>query len=97
MVRYYCQGKRKCRIKVSRKFFGDSECPGTDDSSMKLWLVYSCHGGTDKTTTNSPNCGHGECREDVNKKQLDIPGCGGRADLACPGGCLAIHKVVMSS
>ena len=27
------------------------------------------------------------------KKQLDIPGCGGWVKLACPGGCLAIHKV----
>ena len=27
------------------------------------------------------------------KKQLDIPGCGGSVSLACSGGCLAIHKV----
>ena len=27
------------------------------------------------------------------KKQLDIPGCGGWVKLACPGGCLALHKV----
>ena len=27
------------------------------------------------------------------KKQLDIRGCGGWVNLACPGGCLAIHKV----
>ena len=27
------------------------------------------------------------------KQQLDIPGCGGWVKLACPGGCLAIHKV----
>lgn len=96
LVRYYCQGKRKCRIEVSRKFFGNRECPGTDDSRMKLWLVYSCDGGSDKTTSLSPNCGSGECRikRDGNKKQLDIPGCGGWAHLVCHGGCLAIHKVV---
>ena len=29
----------------------------------------------------------------TNKKQFDIPGCGGWVKLACPGGCLAIHKV----
>ena len=27
------------------------------------------------------------------KKQLDVRGCGGWVNLACPGGCLAIHKV----
>ena len=27
------------------------------------------------------------------EKQLDIPGCGGLVNLACAGGCLAIHKV----
>ena len=26
------------------------------------------------------------------KKQLQIPGCGGSASLACPEGCLVIHK-----
>ena len=26
-------------------------------------------------------------------KQLDVPGCGGRVHLNCPGGCLSIHKV----
>ena len=94
LVKRVCQKKERCRIEVSREFFGDEECRGTNDSSMKLLLDYSCNGGTDKTTSHSPNCEHGECREDGDKKQLDIPGCGGRADLACPGGCLAIHKVV---
>ena len=28
------------------------------------------------------------------KKQLDIPGCGGSVNLACSGGCLTIHKVL---
>ena len=28
------------------------------------------------------------------KKQLDIPGCGGSVNLACSGGCLNIHKVL---
>ena len=27
------------------------------------------------------------------KKQLDIPGCGGWVKLDCPGGCLVIDKV----
>ena len=98
LVRYYCQRRGRCRIRVSRRYFGNvpRECRGTDDSGMKLWLVYSCDGGTDKTTSHSPKCGTGECRigGDDNKKQLDIPGCGGWADLVCHGGCLAIHKVV---
>ena len=43
------------------------ECQGTDDSGMKLWLVYSCDGGTDKTTSHNPKCGtggnSGECTD----------------------------------
>ena len=36
-----------------------------------------------------------ECslKEKGKKKQLQIPGCGGSVSLACPDGCLAIHKV----
>ena len=32
-------------------------------------------------------------KEGGKKKQLQIPGCGGSASLACPQGCLVIHKV----
>ena len=34
-----------------------------------------------------------ESKNQGTKKQLDVRGCGGWVNLACPGGCLAIHKV----
>ena len=59
------------------------ECRGTDDSGMKLWLVYSCDGGTDKTTSHNPNCGtggSGECTDPGD------PGCnGGSGECNDPG------------
>ena len=57
LVKTDCQGKEACQIAVSREHFGDSGCPGLDDSEMHLWLVYSCEGGgTDRTKSNEPKC-----------------------------------------
>lgn len=57
LVKKDCQKKKACQIDVSREFFGNSECPGTDDSQMSLWLVYSCDGGgTDRSKSSSPKC-----------------------------------------
>ena len=39
LVKKVCQEQERCRIDVTREFFGNSECPGTDDASMKFWLV----------------------------------------------------------
>ena len=50
LVQKDCQGKEHCLIEANRKYFGNSECPGTDDAEMALWLLYSCEaGGFDKT------------------------------------------------
>ena len=52
-----CQGEEACQIDVSREFFGNEECPSTDDAKMSLWLDYSCDGrGTDRTKSNWPKC-----------------------------------------
>lgn len=60
LVRKDCQNKEACQIEVSREFFGNSECPGTDAAHMNLWLIYSCNdGGSDKTTSNKPTCNPG--------------------------------------
>ena len=57
LVRSMCQDQEMCWIHVSRQFFGKAECPGTADTEMYLWLVYSCNGGgTDNTTTHIPTC-----------------------------------------
>ena len=95
LVKKVCQNQERCRIEVSREFFGDSECPGSNDASMKLWLVYSCHGGTDRTTSHTPDCdyGGGGCIDPGEKHHLKIPGCGGRANLLCIGGTIFIYKV----
>ena len=66
------------------------ECRGTDDSGMKLWLVYSCDGGTDKTTSHSPNCGTGGSGECTDSGDPDCNGgsgeCTDPSDPRCNGG-----------
>ena len=53
LVKKDCHGEEAYQIDVSREFFGDDECPDTDDAKMTLWLVYSCDGGgTDQTKSN---------------------------------------------
>ena len=56
LVQKFCQYRQNCLIEVSRQFFGNSECPGTDDAGMNLWLSYSCDGGTDLTRIHKPKC-----------------------------------------
>ena len=57
LVRELCQNKEECRIDVTREFFGNFECPGTDAKDMRFWLEYSCGGGgNDVTKTNEPEC-----------------------------------------
>ena len=34
LVQKFCQHRQNCLIEVSRQFFGNSECPGTDDAVM---------------------------------------------------------------
>ena len=56
MILDKCKHSNACRIKASREFFGNSECPGTDDAEMTLWLVYSCNGASDKSSSHKPTC-----------------------------------------
>ena len=95
-----CQNKEACQFQASREFFGNSECPGTKDAGMALWLIYSCDGGgSDETTSHNATCSTGSCDdlEQGEMKQVDIPGCGGWVKLDCNGGCINILKVLNSS
>ena len=56
LVKTTCQGQQACQLDAIREFFGNDECPGTEDAKMTLWLEYSCVGGTDRTTTRAPQC-----------------------------------------
>ena len=105
LVKKTCQSEEACRIDASRDFFGDDECPGTEDGKMALWLMYSCVGGTDRTTTRAPKCDDTEPPSGPpspsgpptgpggKQKQLDVRGCGGWIYLDCNGGSLKIYKV----
>ena len=44
LVQKDCQGKEHCLIEANRKYFGNSECPGTDEKKMRLWVGSSCEG-----------------------------------------------------
>ena len=59
LVKKSCQGQQACQIDANRKFFGDNECPDTEDGKMALFLEYSCVGGIDRTTTKAPKCDRG--------------------------------------
>ena len=103
LVKKDCQNKETCQVDANREFFGNSQCPGTDDEDMLLWLIYSCDGGgSDKTTIHTPKCNNtGACGGNDNATQgemtqVDIPGCGGWAKVDCNGGCINIHKVLNS-
>ena len=50
LVKKTCQGFEACQLDATRQYFGNDECPGTEDEKMALWLEYSCVGGTDRTT-----------------------------------------------
>ena len=50
LVKKTCQGYEACQLDATRQYFGNDECPGTEDEKMALWLEYSCVGGTDRTT-----------------------------------------------
>ena len=107
LVKKTCQGQQACQLDATRQFFGNDECPGTEDEKMALWLEYSCVGGTDRTTTRAPICngieppsgppitgpGKDPCKGGE-RKQLDVRGCGGWINLDCKGGCLNIRKVL---
>ena len=104
LVKKTCQGFEACQLDATRQYFGNDECPGTEDEKMALWLEYSCVGGTDRTTTRAPICNGIEppsgpptgpvfpCKGGK-RKQLDVRGCGGWINLDCKGGCLNIRKV----
>ena len=63
LVEENCQEKETCQIDVSREYFNETECRGTEDEKMRLWLTYSCESdgtdeqlGTDRTTTSNNTC-----------------------------------------
>ena len=103
VVQKLCQGKEECNVKPGEKLFGKVTCKESSKSPL-MWIVYSCDGGTDETTTRIPGDGGGtpvkedgqeKCTDEQQgqMKQEDIPGIVGWVDLKCVGGCLTIHKV----
>ena len=46
-----CEGKSTCRVEPTDNFFGNGvKCGGW----KRMWITYSCDGGTDKTTKKIP-------------------------------------------
>ena len=110
LVKKDCQGKTACKVDASRKYFGNSECPGTDEKKMRLWVGSSCEGKVAATNTRGHNdkvarlysrgySGKPECNSPSHDdiiNQLDVRGCGGWVKLNCSGGSLNILKVLDS-
>ena len=96
LVKQVCQKQERSRIEVSREVFGNGECTGPDDTSMTLWLVYSCHEGSDRTTSRSLDCDNGGGGIDPGeneKHHLKMPRCCGKANLVCNKGSISIYQV----
>merc|ERR1719369_1138615 len=55
-VKAICEKEESCVISASRKMFGNTECPNSSDSDMKMWITYSCDEGEDKTRINKKRC-----------------------------------------
>ena len=46
-----CEGKSHCRVAPTDQLFGNAvKCTGW----KRMWITYSCDGGTDKTTKETP-------------------------------------------
>ena len=100
-VQELCQGKEECIVEPGEKLFGKVTCKESTKRPL-MWIVYSCDGGTDETTTTIPAGGgvtpgnEGKCdnKPAGEMKQEDVPGVVGWVYMKCPGGCLTIHKVL---
>jgi hypothetical protein len=55
LVKSLCEGRESCNVRPSRKLFGEEECPGSEDSKMIMWTIYSCDGGKDETILENPD------------------------------------------
>ena len=44
-VQVRCEKKESCMVAASRRMFGNTECPGSPDAKMKMWITYRCDGG----------------------------------------------------
>eukprot|EP00091_Calanus_sinicus_P011636 TRINITY_DN26257_c0_g1_i1.p1 TRINITY_DN26257_c0_g1~~TRINITY_DN26257_c0_g1_i1.p1 ORF type:complete len:154 (-),score=29.91 TRINITY_DN26257_c0_g1_i1:200-637(-) len=82
VVKRLCENKHSCGFEITRKVFGNTECPGTKDDKMTLWAVHRC----DKV------CGNGTRGPMVQK---DLTG-GKILKMTCKGGCIKILKILFS-
>ena len=109
IVKERCESKENCNVPANRETFGNKVCPRKTDNDMSLWISYRCNGQAaddksktagqkrcPKTTTEAimTTTSNGDkCFKKGLVKQLDTPGCGGRIELECKGGCIEVHKV----
>ena len=81
-VKARCESKERCKVPASRKMFGSTECAGSPDKDMLMWLTYRCHGGKDQTKiTSSKICRNrgetpGENRVRPGPGEEAVPGTG---------------------
>ena len=78
-VKARCENKESCMVSASRRMFGGTECPGSPDEDMLMWITYRCDGGQDRTKLT----GRKRCPI-TPKVQGNCPGGGGGR---CVGGC----------
>ena len=49
IVQDLCEDKTECKVRATRKVFGNYRCPGVDFREMTLTVTYHCVGGQDRT------------------------------------------------
>jgi len=90
IVKKKCDCQTECKVEANRKTFGNSECPGTEDSKMKLWFIYSCDGGKDDTIK---SCSKKSTKQELLASQpVKVPENGGWINMKCTGGLINIQS-----
>merc|ERR1719369_2141969 len=90
IVKKKCDCQTECKVEANRKTFGKSECPGTEDSKMKLWFIYSCDGGKDDTIK---SCSKKSTKKDpLASWPVTVPENGGWVNIKCTGGLIDIQS-----
>ena len=95
IVQDICEDKTECKVRATRKVFGNSRCPAVNFGEMTLTVNYYCVGGQDRTKVRirRMNCKSPTTPGDGNCIGGGGGGCGGvgpdsiTTGNVCVGGC----------
>ena len=97
-----CRRKQMCKVDLPKliqkinRFMNSLTNELNCQRKPKMWVIYSCLGGSDKTPLKQDHNHPDKCTGDKHENGVEksIPSLGGWIHMKCPGGCLTIHKAV---